>query len=192
MDRRQKKTKAAIYAAFTDLLCRQSYESISISKIIQTADIGRTTFYAHYASKDDLLLEMCQQLFEPIENLISSRNLLEIYMDIPYEQSPFYQLLLLLKRNPNNIRSLLSNRNSEQFINYFKSCLRKIIQAACEPLPQREHMSFPADFFVNSLAIIYTEVVLWWLKSKARLSEEEVYRRFMAFTRPIILAELRG
>ena len=55
MDRRQRKTREAIFRAFTELLTRESYARITIAEIIEAADVGRTTFYAHFETKDDLL-----------------------------------------------------------------------------------------------------------------------------------------
>jgi AcrR family transcriptional regulator len=48
MDRRQKRTREAIFKAFTQLLSKYNYNQISVQQIIDTANIGRTTFYSHY------------------------------------------------------------------------------------------------------------------------------------------------
>jgi AcrR family transcriptional regulator len=55
MDRRVRKTREALYSAFTALVVERGYERISVQDIIDGADVGRTTFYAHFKTKEELL-----------------------------------------------------------------------------------------------------------------------------------------
>src|SRR6266516_6209587 len=55
MDRRAARTRRALHEALISLILRKGYEGITIQEIIDEADVGRATFYAHYRSKEDLL-----------------------------------------------------------------------------------------------------------------------------------------
>ena len=63
MDRRQKKTRTSIFNAFIMLLSQQNYNRITVQEIIDKANVGRSTFYAHFETKDDLLKALCEELF---------------------------------------------------------------------------------------------------------------------------------
>lgn len=55
MDRRVRKTREALYSAFVALVAEREYDGFSIQDLIDEADVGRTTFYAHFKAKEDLL-----------------------------------------------------------------------------------------------------------------------------------------
>ena len=63
MDRRQRKTREAIFSAFTQLLSEKDLTQITVGDIIRQADVGRATFYAHFETKDYLLKALCEELF---------------------------------------------------------------------------------------------------------------------------------
>lgn len=54
-DRRTARTRQAILSAFVALVLERRYDAIRVSEIIARADVGRSTFYEHFRSKDDLL-----------------------------------------------------------------------------------------------------------------------------------------
>ena len=55
IDRRAARTRSALHQALISLILRKGYEATTIQDIIDEADVGRSTFYAHYTGKDDLL-----------------------------------------------------------------------------------------------------------------------------------------
>jgi AcrR family transcriptional regulator len=55
MDRRVRKTREALYSAFVALVAERGYDGFSVQDLLDEADVGRTTFYAHFKAKEDLL-----------------------------------------------------------------------------------------------------------------------------------------
>ncbi|MBP2160483.1 MULTISPECIES: TetR/AcrR family transcriptional regulator [Asticcacaulis] len=54
MDRRVARTRRALQHAFMKLIVEKGYERTSIQDICEAANVGRSTFYLHYDSKDEL------------------------------------------------------------------------------------------------------------------------------------------
>lgn len=54
IDRRVGRTRAALHHALISLILKKDYEAITIEEICDAANVGRSTFYGHYNSKDDL------------------------------------------------------------------------------------------------------------------------------------------
>jgi AcrR family transcriptional regulator len=54
IDRRISRSRATLQHALTSLILKKAYEAITIQDICDEANVGRSTFYAHYTSKDDL------------------------------------------------------------------------------------------------------------------------------------------
>ena len=55
-DRRIQKTRRALQDALLTLIVERRYDKITVQDILDRANVGRSTFYAHYRDKDDLLL----------------------------------------------------------------------------------------------------------------------------------------
>ncbi|MBA4383809.1 MAG: hypothetical protein C0410_03670 [Anaerolinea sp.] len=55
-DRRSQRTQQALIEALIAMLSIKHYDAISIQDIVEKANVGRSTFYAHYQTKDDLLI----------------------------------------------------------------------------------------------------------------------------------------
>lgn len=64
-DRRVNKTRKALKHALTDLILEKGYEAVTVQDVIDRADVGRSTFYAHFIDKDDLLMAIFADLEEP-------------------------------------------------------------------------------------------------------------------------------
>jgi AcrR family transcriptional regulator len=55
-DRRVRRTRRILVEAFVALVLEKGYERLTVQDILDRADVGRSTFYAHYRDKEALLL----------------------------------------------------------------------------------------------------------------------------------------
>ena len=187
MDRRQQKTRAAIFSAFGALLAQKSYSKITVQEIIDTANVGRTTFYAHFETKDDLLKALCENLFgHIISSAMDCSHTHGLYSDNTAPESVFCHLLQHLQENENNILGLLSCESRDLFLRYFKDSLNGLIQNQFVNQNRKHNLDIPPDFLVNHISGSFVEMVLWWLKDKKRHTPEELDRYFRAVIEPVL------
>lgn len=189
MDRRQKKTREAVFAAFTALLSQKNYNQISVQDIIDKADIGRTTFYAHFETKDFLLKDLCEELFG---------HIIDTAMGLPHghyhyscgskTDSVFLHLLRHLQENDRNILELLSSQNNEIFLRYFKSNLKKLIVIQYAEKGLLKNASLPEDYLVNHISVSFAETIDWWISRNMKETPEELTNYFLAVIEPICSA----
>jgi AcrR family transcriptional regulator len=64
-DRRVSRTRKGLKEALTDLILAKGYEAVTVQDVIDRADVGRSTFYAHFIDKDDLLMAILADFHVP-------------------------------------------------------------------------------------------------------------------------------
>ena len=66
MDKREERSRAVILAAFSSLLIEKGYTKMSVQDILEKAGVSRSTFYAHFDNKIDLLHSVSEDLFSHV------------------------------------------------------------------------------------------------------------------------------
>lgn len=187
MDRRQKKTRNAIFSAFIRLMAKREYSSITVQEIIDLADVGRATFYSHFETKDYLLKALCEELFRHVLGDA------ETHYDCNIGGSFWVHLLRHLKNNDDNILGLLSGRNNEIFLKYFKEALHSTVEKTLPYSENSSGMELPRDYLVSFVSGVFVETVIWWADNKCKLPEETVAEYFFgALSLPLELKNLEA
>lgn len=180
MDRRQRKTREAIFNAFILLLSKKNYSSITVGEIIESADVGRATFYSHFETKDFLLKDLCKELFNHIFNTenterADSHNI----FDCDIHDSVFLHLFKHIKKNDNNICKLLASKNNELFFEYFKTELRTLITSHKADFEDRKPKRIPEDFWISHITSTFTGTLRFWLENGMSESPEVITEYFL-------------
>lgn len=175
MDRRQQKTRKAIFKAFRSLLEKKRYDHITVQDIIDEADVGRSTFYSHFETKDLLLDAMCGELFYHIfEN-----------DPCPWDQknnnleAKLAHTLWHIKEEKNDLSGMLLSDSSELFMKYFKGHLKDMFEMHINDFKT----DVPKDFLLNHLVASFAEAVKWWMLEGMKTSSDTVAKNFLSLTK---------
>lgn len=181
MDRRQRKTREAIFMAFTQLLSKKNFNQITVGEIIELADIGRATFYAHFETKDFLLKEFCEELFCHIFDTEHNTGHEHRHIfNCDGSDSVILHLFRHLQNNDNNILSLLSSENNELFLTYFRTGLEKLIREHLDLFPSPKAKNLPKSFWFNHVTSSFVETLMWWIKGGLKETPEVITEYFFA------------
>ncbi len=181
MDRRQKKTREAIFKAFGELLEKKDFAHITVGEIIQRADVGRATFYSHFETKDFLLKSLCEELFCHIFDAADGDDNGHkhiFHCDPP--SSVFLHLIQHLQKNDNNVLGLLASQNNELFIRYFKEGLRGLIKTNLDMFADKRAEGIPDDFWIDHICVNFVETIRWWVENGMKESANMLSFYFFA------------
>ncbi len=174
MDRRQQKTRKAIFSAFHSLLQTKRYDHITVQDIIDLANVGRSTFYTHFETKDSLLESMCTDLFSHIfEN-----------DPCPWDkggndlESKLSHILWHIQNGESDLSGILLSNSGELFMGYFKSQLSKVFEMYSDFFKA----DVPNDFLINHLVGSFAETVKWWLKEDMKTPPETIAKYYISMT----------
>ena len=187
MDRRQQKTRNAIFEAFGALLSSKSYSKITVQNIIDEANVGRTTFYAHFETKDELLKEMCTDLFSHVfSEDLSAESTHDFSMKTGNPHAMITHILYHLLDNKRNIIGILTCESGELFLGFFRQYLDELMAARLLGYTHSYRKNAPNDFLVNHISSSFVGMVHWWIKNKLQQTPEELADYFMVVIEPVI------
>jgi AcrR family transcriptional regulator len=159
-DRRVRRTRRAIIDAFLSLVEEKGYEKTTVLGILTRADIGRSTFYAHYRDKEAVLLasfdEMEKELRARIDARAPAGNSIDIALPatLVFEHAYRYRPV---------VRALCGKQAGDTVMRY----LHRLI---AEPLAQHfgaQHATSGSDPPTEVVAEFYATAAIglltWWI-----------------------------
>ena len=177
MSCQQYKSRDAIFRAFSQLLAQMRYEAITVQDIITQADIGRSTFYAHFETKDMLLLAMCNDIFDHI----FAGDLCD-YADHDHSlQSRLAHILWHLSQRKEDVVGIVASESGALFLSYFRERLTTLFSLYAPDFACK----VPTDFLLNHLVGSFTEAVRWWVRQDMAPMPETVAAYFLCTIRSI-------
>jgi AcrR family transcriptional regulator len=158
MDRRQQKTRVAIFKAFSTLLETKRYSNITVQAIIDEANIGRSTFYGHFDTKDELLKVMCTDIFS---HVFSDELMSEKTHDFSGGNQGLEVKLTHILHHLQDSGALFMGHFKEYLTEMFSKYLKGI------------KVNAPTDFVLNHFVGSFAETVKWWIDNSMKYTPEE-------------------
>jgi AcrR family transcriptional regulator len=173
-DRRIQRTRQALVSAFIELVLTQGYEGLTAEDISRKANVGRSTFYLHYASKSALLAESMRnpsnQMAACVGGNVTSQQLLPLLDHFRQQRTV----------------------NRTFFADPIRSLWVKSLAALIEPrLAARTvglRTDFPRPLVALTIAEMQIALITHWLTSKSSLKAELVATVLLANTDAMLSA----
>lgn len=166
------KTKKLLYETLENLMKSQAFEEIKVSDICTHAMINRSTFYAHYADKYELLAayinDLKNSLAHELEKNQNIRNSKEYYLEM-------IKLLLdhIEQKKETYVSIMIYNRNSIT-IDILYDVINKDIIKQIQESKEITKDSIPSDIISKFYLGAVLNVCLEWLKHDNKYSKQEI------------------
>ena len=189
-DRRIQKTRKALHEALISLMYSQRYDAISIQDILDRANVGRSTFYAHFRGKDELLVEGLEGLREGLRNA-------QMATIAPsgkgYERVIGFSLAMFKHAHEHAkiYRSLAGGPGWIMVGRRIEEILVQLMKEEARPLYARGATArLPYELFIHFLGTTFMSVLTWWFNFKQALPPEDINALFRQLVIPTLVAHL--
>jgi hypothetical protein len=166
-DRRTQKTKKFLADALKELIEEKGYDNVTVQDIIDRANVGRSTFYAHYENKEQLMvgnIKFQQSLVDPPPGD-------EVY---PMGINLFY-LFSHPKEHLSLVKGIAGTQGMTVLLNYFTElCAGKIIDHHKGKLPRSKMERQLFKYRAEAAAGGIVRMLFKWLEDGAVAPVEDM------------------
>jgi AcrR family transcriptional regulator len=164
-DRRVRRTRRNLAEALIGLILHKGYERITVQDILDRADVGRSTFYAHFRDKEALLLSCFDGLREDLNQHLDA-NLPGTGPAGPREQIPSVIFAHAYRHRP-VYRALCGRQGGHIVYGHLHALLTHALSPGVAPdlapdlasVPAQVPAAVAAEFYASALLGLLT----WWV-----------------------------
>jgi AcrR family transcriptional regulator len=162
-----------------------------VQEIIDRANVGRATFYAHFDNKEDLLVSG----FEDLRASLKARQREALARGRTVEDRVFgfsHEVFAHTNEYRDLFRKMVGKRSGAAVQRLLHKLVVELVREDVEKTVARtEKNAVPAEAVVQFIAGALFGLLMWWLESKVRLSVAEVDATFRTLAMPA-LKTMRG
>ncbi len=174
-DRRINRTRQALQSALIELILEKGYDAVSVQDIVTRANIGRSTFYTHYSSRDAVFSDSFKSL-EISLNMALQQDL-ENSRPAPSYPLPYIELLLHhIDKNRPLYRALAGQSGGALAAKHIRKILLGLVSRDISTRNLGVVLSkTTSDALTHYLVGAITDILTWWLDHKTKWQVAEVH-----------------
>ncbi|MBZ5574770.1 MAG: TetR/AcrR family transcriptional regulator [Acidobacteriia bacterium] len=190
-DRRVQRTQELLRAALLSLIEQKGFEAISVQNIIDRANVGRATFYAHFDNKEDLLVSGLDGLRAALKDHQRQAHLHRGGSDerlLAFSHEMFAHIA----EYRDVFRAMVGKRSGALIQQLLHKIMVDLVRDDVKAMVgQRENKSAPSEAVVQFVAGGLFGLSMLWAEGKLRMSAEEVNALFRRLAMPAVTAAAR-
>ena len=171
-DLRVVKTKKILFASLLKLMKCKNFEKIKISDICEESLINRSTFYAHYEDKYELLIELFEEQMQALlkelednENMTFSKEYLMELLNI---------LIDYIDENRETYSAILSNNRNGILIDFLIDTIERDVSDRLKRSNEIIDSTLPLDIIVKFYTGGLINIGITWITRNEKYSKEEL------------------
>jgi AcrR family transcriptional regulator len=184
MDKRIVKTNAAIYVALAELLAEKTFDELTVEDILISSGVSRSTFYAHFKTKGDVLDSISRNIFAHVfSHALSKEHSHDFSGASVFEYETFFvHILYHLKDEEKLIRAIMASNCKERFFKDLRDKMGQLVHRSLHDglFPRKE---IPEDYQVRSIVESFLSLIEYWFASDLRESPEVIAGYFITINK---------
>lgn len=193
-DRRVRRTRRLLHGALASLIHEKPIDAIGVKEILARADVGRSTFYAHFRDKAALLASAIRDTLpgpdgavgapaDPVERVLRfSLPLLEHVARVESQRAEEADRRARTALRRPRAHAALHTRVRPVLVEWVATELETLVARRASPL------RVPADLLAAHVADTFLRVLEWWALGAERRSARELNDIFRSLAGPAVTA----
>jgi len=186
-DRRIQRTRKLLQDALLSLILEKGYEAVTVQDVIDRANVGRSTFYAHFQDKEDLLLSGFEHLRTQLEEHLRNKP---GTVDSPWTLSlSMFQHAQEYRRV---YKAFVGEKGSHTMLGHAQKYLMAFIgeHLKTQTSPKKKG-KIPLEILTFYIVNTLTALMAWWLDNDVPYSAEQMNDYYRQLVQPEADAILR-
>ena len=179
-DRRVQRTRTSLQDALIELILEKGFDKVTVQDVIERANVGRSTFYAHFKDTEDLFLSGFGNLWSLFEQHLSGAAI---------EHADVWDLSLVVFQHAQSYtgvyKALVGKPGGSLMSAHMHKYLSALFRATLKD-QWTQNKQIPLEIVVHHLASSLIASLAWWVEHNLPYPPKRMNEIFQQLTQPAI------